>query len=302
MRPGFGGMPLPSPFGGGFPMPGGPGMGGKPSLPWQRPGFQMPMENVSRGNPRMGGFGPGLNNMSGGMMGYADGGKVKKPKADRPTSVHVQSPADGQGWWHTGTDIPLLYQPGMGAVPNYSLGPGGTWGGKGGGVALPPPVPTGSRSPAVTPKPSTPKPSATPAPSGPPQGVLTKDQLKAMGPSTGRSPVMVYDPSDGMVWMKPDGSGNWIRDIGAAKLMSGGKGGSGADGSAQAQSGRGAADGGRSAGFGGRTAASGGRTAEASRWVMRALSTPEGTSWTTPPTSSTSFRTRSRSPPARPPS
>lgn len=87
----------------------------------------------------------------------------------------------------------------------------------------PPPV-----QPTPTPQPTAPQPQG-----GPPQGMLTKDQLRAMGPASG-GPVMVYDPSDGVVMMKPDGAGNWIRDIGALKHPSSGRGGSGAEESGRA--------------------------------------------------------------------
>lgn len=91
----------------------------------------------------------------------------------------------------------------------------------------PPPQPQGPVAPQ--PQPTAPQPQG-----GPPQGMLTKDQLRAM-PASGGS-VMVYDPSEGVVMMKPDGSGNWIRDIGAVGRPSSGRGGSGAEEEAAAAS------------------------------------------------------------------
>lgn len=99
----------------------------------------------------------------------------------------------------------------------------------------------GSPMQGYQPPPQAPQPQPTAQPTQPqpqggaPQGMLTKDQLRAMGPASGHQSVMVYDPSDGVVMMKPDGSGNWIRDIGASKYMSGGKGGSGAEEAAAAR-------------------------------------------------------------------
>ncbi len=92
------------------------------------------------------------------------------------------------------------------------------------GPVAPQPQPTAPQQPQQSPEP------------GAPQNLPTKDWLKSQSSANFSAPVMVYDPSDGIVMYKGDGSGGWMRDIGAIARPSSGKGGSGAEEAAAAAS------------------------------------------------------------------
>lgn len=97
------------------------------------------------------------------------------------------------------------------------------------GYQPPPPGPT-----ATQPQPTAPQPPRQSQEPGAPQNLPTKDWLKSQSSANFSAPVMVWDPSDGIVMYKGDGSGGWMRDIGAIARPSSGRGGSGAEESGRA--------------------------------------------------------------------
>lgn len=64
--------------------------------------------------------------------------------------------------------------------------------------------------------------------------MLTRDQLRGMSSQGQSGPVTISDGRGGSVLMKSDGSGGWMRDIGALARPSSGRGGSGAEESGRA--------------------------------------------------------------------
>lgn len=99
------------------------------------------------------------------------------------------------------------------------------------GYQPPPPGPT-----ATQPQPTAPQPPRQSQEPGAPQNLPTKEWLKSQSSANFSAPVMVWDPSDGIVMYKGDGSGGWMRDIGAIARPSSGRGGSGAEEAAAAAS------------------------------------------------------------------
>ena len=105
------------------------------------------------------------------------------------------------------------------------------------------PPPPGPIAPQPQPQPTAPqaqRPVQSQQP-GAPQNLPTKEWLKSQSSANFSAPVMVWDPSDGIVMYKGDGSGGWMRDIGALKQPSSGRGGSGAEEAAAAAMSRSAA-------------------------------------------------------------
>lgn len=99
------------------------------------------------------------------------------------------------------------------------------------GAQPPPPGPIAPQPQPTAPQTQRPVQSQQP---GAPQNLPTKEWLRSQSSANFSAPVMVYDPSEGVVMYKGDGSGGWMRDIGAIARPSSGRGGSGAEEAAAA--------------------------------------------------------------------